>query len=60
MTLTETAVVKEASHNPGWRDDLKFLFELCKAFQFYQVTLVIYFCEKLFYYLKFSYFLEKW
>jgi hypothetical protein len=22
--------------NPGWRDDFRFLFELCEAYNFYQ------------------------
>ena len=25
----------EIKENPGWRDDFKFLYELCKAFEFY-------------------------
>ena len=24
------------SENPGWRDDIKFLFEMCEAYQFYK------------------------
>ena len=28
----------EITRNPGWRDDFKFLYELCKAFQFHKVS----------------------
>ncbi len=27
--------------NPGWRDDFKFLYELCEAFRWYKVSLVL-------------------
>jgi len=31
----------EIIQNPGWRDDFKFLHELCKAFQFHKVKKLI-------------------
>ena len=28
----------EITQNPGWRDDFKFLYKLCKAFQFHKLS----------------------
>jgi hypothetical protein len=35
--LYQGEIAVPQSENPGWRDDFRFLFELCKAFRLYKV-----------------------
>ena len=35
--LYKAEVQLESGNNPGWRDDFRFLYELCTSFKFYKV-----------------------